>query len=105
MRAYLVTFVDNSMSYPQVRSFLEIKGAQDIKASDVQQRFKTLIYILNINTKTQEPNCTILALKLLGLNLVSGIIEQKWFGFVLGLFGVFSKSFYFIFFPGTQDCM
>lgn len=103
MRAYLVTFVDNSMSYPQVRSFLEIKGAQDIKASDVQQRFKTLIYILNINTKMQEPNCTILALKLLGLNFVSGIIEQKWFGFVLGLFGVFFKEFLLFFFPGTQD--
>lgn len=95
MRAYLVTFVDNSMSYPQVRSFLEIKGAQDIKASDVQQRFKTLIYILNINTKSQEPNCTVLALKLLGLNLVSGIIEQKWFGFVWGFFQRVFTLFFF----------
>lgn len=97
MRVYLITFVDTSMSYSQVRSFLEIKGAPGIKASDVQQRFRTLIYILNINTKTQEPNCTFLALKLLGLNSLSGIIEQKWFGFGLVL-GSFSKSFYFFIF-------
>lgn len=103
MRVYLVTFVDNSMSYPQVRSFLEIKGAQDIKASDVQQRFKTLICILNVNTKTQEPNCTFLALKLLGLNSLPVIIQQKWFGFVWGLFGAFFKEFLLYCFPDVQD--
>lgn len=75
MRVYLKTFVDSSMSYPQVGSFLEIKGARDIKASDVQQGFKTLIYILNINTKTQETNCTLPDLQLLGLSSLSGIIE------------------------------
>lgn len=88
------------MSYPQVRSFLEIKGAQDIKASDVQQRFKTPVYILNINTETEEPNCTFLALKLFGLDSLSEIIAQKWFGFV---WVFLSKRFYFGVFSDTED--
>lgn len=97
MRVYLITFAGNYMSYLQVRRFLEIKGTPDIKASDVQWRFKTLIFILNINTKTQESNCTFLALKLLGLSSPAGIIEQKWFGFVLILW-IFPKSFDFFIF-------